>query len=452
MHDIDLTIEVFKRLMATGFPREELQVIDQTVRMFTEPRIVGDEHIFRRVQGEEWTRKNEMLLDLGVSEKAIASAPQFCALLEAEGVEVEYKWTAKGETPAIAKTDLFLRELTDDPNPRVAALATARMEIKSTLAETRAGRLAAITGRGRVPVYLAYAGAHTLRWAGGQACNFQNFPREGALRSGLLPPEGYVFISVDLSQIECRIVNWLAGNYQLVHTMHEKGGGFVYCGNATKLFNREIKKSDLAEYTVGKKQELGCGFGMGWKRFKSMVYGDTQMVFEDDFCQRAIDQYRTDHWQVKDYWYENDRLLPVLAAGGEHGFGSTPDRPYYIKDQRIYGPNGTWMNYTLFWLSEAGKWARCTRDGYRFIWGGGLTENIVQYLARIIFSQGCLRVETKYGLRPVLSEHDGVSWLVKTEDAERLLPLLEAEMATTPDWLPGIPLAAEGKIMSCHGK
>ena len=69
---------------------------------------------------------------------------QFVRLLEAEGIEVPVKDGKNGPIPAIASTDRFMQELIDDYDPRVAALATARLESKSTIDETRAGRLVGV--------------------------------------------------------------------------------------------------------------------------------------------------------------------------------------------------------------------------------------------------------------------------------------------------------------------
>src|SRR5208337_329498 len=148
VHDVDLTIELFKRMLK-GFPQEELKIVDATVRMFVEPQLVGDAKAFHAVKAAEWTRKNEAMLDLGVGPRDLQSVDRFCDLLEKEGVEVEYKLNPAGAgIPAVSKTDPFMKELLDDANPRVAALAAARLDVRSTIDETRAGRLAAMAERG----------------------------------------------------------------------------------------------------------------------------------------------------------------------------------------------------------------------------------------------------------------------------------------------------------------
>ena len=448
LQDVNLTIEIFKRLLV-NFPPEELNVISTTIKMFTEPRLIGDVKQFRAVQGAEWTRKNEALLDLGVSERDIQSSARFVQLLEAEGVEVETKKTKTAEAPAVAASDFFMQELLEDPNPRVAALAAARLDLKSTIEETRAGRLAAMAERGPLTVQLNYAGAHTLRWSGAGKVNFQNLPRDGGLRTGVCAPPGHKLVIVDLAQIECRVLNWIAGNRDLVRRM--AAGEPVYASNAERLYGRPVtKKDDLEAYTVGKKQELGCGYGMGWRRFKAMVYGDMGLVLEQEFAERAIDDYRDTHPEVVKLWRRADQWIQILANKNR---GSWPDGvPIGIDGGRVIGPNGSWMTYEVEWSAFDRAWRRRTRSGWSKFYGAALVENIVQYLARIILSQAVLRVEKRTGFRMALSAHDEAVWCVPTERADEIFAVAMEEMTKTPDWLSGCPIGAEGRTADRYGE
>jgi DNA polymerase len=93
-------------------------------------------------------------------------------------VEPETKITEKeNEIYAFAKSDSFMQELLQHENPRVVALAEARLGVKSSLLQTRAETLGYMARRGPLCVYLKMYGAHTTRWAGGDASNFQNLKR-----------------------------------------------------------------------------------------------------------------------------------------------------------------------------------------------------------------------------------------------------------------------------------
>lgn len=430
------------------FPLEELKVIDMTIRMFCEPQLVGDVKQFRAVQRAEWTRKNEALLDLGVSERDIQSTAKFCALLAAEGVDVETKKTKTAEAPAVAKSDYFMQELLEDANPRVAALAAARLDLKSTIDETRAGRLAAMAERGPLTVQLSYAGAHTLRWSGTGGCNFQNLPREGGLRKGVMAPPGHKLVIVDLAQIELRVLCWLAGERDFVRRV--AAGDDVYSELASQIYDKPVNKKDnYEERMIGKAATLGCGYGMGAARFKAMVGSQVGRGWvEEDFAKRVVETYRAAHPQVVKLWRRMESAIPVLQA---RTTWAPDDLPLRFDGGRVIGPNGSWMTYVIEWSAFDRAWRRRTRSGWSKFYGAMLVENIVQYLARIIMSQAALRIEKQYGYRMALCAHDEGVWVVPESEAERLLPLFNAEMAKTPDWLDGIPLGVEGRISSCYG-
>ena len=182
-HDCELTEEIFRRLSA-GFPKDELDIIDMTVRMYTEPRIYGDAALFEELARTEETRKNELLERLRVPRSALSSNATFARLLDAFGEEVPSKPGAKGPNPCVAASDPYMID-NENRDDIVGQLIRARLEVKSTIQETRAGRLAAMSHRGPLPIYIKYFTAVTSRWGGGEKTNIQNLPKDGPMRSGL---------------------------------------------------------------------------------------------------------------------------------------------------------------------------------------------------------------------------------------------------------------------------
>ena len=170
-HDVSLTWSLFQ-ILGKSFPREEFQVVDATVRMFSEPVLRGDIDLLAQVWEKESHEKADRLAELGITAADCQSADRFAELLRNEGVEPETKLskTTDKEIWAFAKTDEFMRELCEHDNPRVRALAEARLGQKSTLMQTRAETLGWMARRGPMPVYLRYCGAHTTRWSGGDGC------------------------------------------------------------------------------------------------------------------------------------------------------------------------------------------------------------------------------------------------------------------------------------------
>ena len=85
------------------------------------------------------------------------------------------------------------------------------------------------------------------------------------------------------------------------------------------------------------------------------------------------------------------------------------------------------------------------------LYGGLLTENASQALARDIFSDILTRLENR-GMEIIFHVHDEVVIEVDEKDAEETLDLVIEEMRTPPEWLPDIPLDAEGKVLDKYEK
>jgi len=183
-HDCELTETIFKCLIGSGFPPDELEIIDQTVRMYTEPRMYGDIELFDKLAAEEEGRKRELLAALNVPLQALSSNATFTRLLEAFGEEVPSKPGKNGPNPCVAASDAYMID-NSDRDDVVGQLIRCRMDVKSTIKQTRAGRLADMARRGPLPVYLKYFAAMTSRWGGGEKTNIQNLPHDGPMRSGL---------------------------------------------------------------------------------------------------------------------------------------------------------------------------------------------------------------------------------------------------------------------------
>src|SRR4030095_1539830 len=133
VHDCKLTYQIFME-MAPLVPEVEMQLIDTTIRMFTEPVLEGDLSMLRHICHHEVNVKAEAKAKLNVTDKELQSAAKFVNLLEQEGIEVEKKLSPKGKLiPAVAKTDQFMTDLIECGIPRVEALCEARLGVKSTL-------------------------------------------------------------------------------------------------------------------------------------------------------------------------------------------------------------------------------------------------------------------------------------------------------------------------------
>jgi DNA polymerase I-like protein with 3'-5' exonuclease and polymerase domains len=360
-NDIDLTYALFKKLRK-GFPVSELRVIDTTIRMYTEPmveldgdRLVGHLTVVRA--------EKQALMDTlgGKGKEFIMSNDKFAKLLRKRGVEPPTKISATTgkETYAFAKTDLEFTALQEHPDPVVQTLVAARLGLKSTLEETRTTRLIEVSGRGRLPIMLNYYGAHTGRFSGGDKLNLQNLPRGGALRHALRAPAGHKIISCDSSQIEARMVAYIAGQADLVQQFRE--GRDVYSEFATKFYGRPVTKADKLERHVGKAAILGLGYGMSAEKFQlTLKRGKPPVNLPDDDVDRLVHTYRTGYHHIVKLWGECGYALSSMVAGRKgrigafltyspegidlpngmkiryHGLSCTDRQFTYIQDRRMF--------------------------------------------------------------------------------------------------------------------
>jgi DNA polymerase I-like protein with 3'-5' exonuclease and polymerase domains len=250
MNDVDLTYRLFQTMKA-NFPPSELRIVDQTLRMFTEPVLELDTTVLynhlQKIQA-----KQEKLL-AGRDLTSLRSNPQFAKQLVALGVEPPKKisLTTGKETFAFAKTDEGMTALLEHENEEVQLLAAARLGVKSSIEESRTKAFLGIAERGSLPVPLNYFGAqNTGRFGGSDGLNLQNLPRGGELRKSIVAPEGHVLVVSDFSSIEARMIARLAGQEDLLEQF--RGGADIYCEFASRVYGRKITKEDKKERFLGK--------------------------------------------------------------------------------------------------------------------------------------------------------------------------------------------------------
>lgn len=255
INDCDGTTGLFNR-MASGFPQSELELIDITVRMFTEPVMVLDEPKTQEYLEWEIARKEALLSKIGADKKALGSNDKFAGLLRDMGIDPPMKDSptakdAEGNPKrifAFAKSDPAFQELLMGGDEDTRLLCEARVGVKSAGNETRTARLLDI-GRDQraLPVYLKYAGAGTFRWSGGDKMNWQNFERmnkkdkrKGTIRQSVRAPKGMLLFGGDASQIEARFNAWYSGQQDIVDAFAR--GEDVYSLFASDIYGRPINR------------------------------------------------------------------------------------------------------------------------------------------------------------------------------------------------------------------
>ena len=159
INDVKLTYKLFKVIIAKGFPKKEMKLIDLTLRMFTQPKLDLDLNLLEQHYNDIRDAKAKLLVDAGMDNRdELMSNPKFAELLKGLGVIPPMKISpaTEKETFAFAKSDEEFKALAEHPDVRVQALVAARLGTKSTLEETRTERFIGIAKRGLMPVPLKY--------------------------------------------------------------------------------------------------------------------------------------------------------------------------------------------------------------------------------------------------------------------------------------------------------
>jgi DNA polymerase len=453
LNDVRLTVDLLDRL-SENFPRRELKVIDLTLRMFINPKLVLDLPLLEAHLESVKDKKAALLAAAEADRDSLMSNDKFAQLLIGLRVTPPTKISAKTgkEAWAFAKTDEEFKDLLNHPDPRVQVLVGARLGTKTTLEETRTKRFIDIANRREtLPVPIKYYAAHTGRWGGDDKINLQNLPSRGAnagrLKKAIQAPSGYVVIDCDSSQIEARTVAWLAGQQDLVDAF--ENGEDVYKIMASAIYNKPVDDITKDERFVGKTTILGAGYGMGAVKFQSQlkVFGVDVSL---DECKRIIDVYRRTYPKIPALWREAQRCIEAILSGNAVSF---PVVQFDPRERGFLLPSGLWQRYDgLRSVPQAiggMQYEYMTRKGATKIYGGKVIENLCQAIARCVIAEQMVLVSKKYPV--VLTVHDAIACIAPEAEAKQAVQYVETCMRTRPDWAKTLPLNCESGYGKSYG-
>lgn len=470
--------DIFLSLMDTSLYYEDKAVL----KTGAERALRGKERdmlIVKRIVGSNEKFK-VLLLNAGLPEDAVPLkvSPAYIKKSPAEKAMVmeEDKWVY-----AFARDDLDFVNMPDkvfeilpelDPeNPEDVATAAkfseswrtlvdARIAVKSTTNITRAQRFLEAGKNGmKLPVGYAYYRAHTGRWGGNNKMNMQNLTRGGELRLSIEADKGHQIAVVDSGQIEARVNGWLWDQtdlldaFRVADTWDKKKGVArgvnrdAYCRFGDGVYAREITTDDKMERFVGKVCVLGLGYQMGASKFQMTLakgaLGGPPVFFSLQECHRIVNLYRRQNHKIAEGW-------KTCAGWIEHM--ADPDalpivyKCLEIGHEYIRLPNGMCLKYPDLKKARGEKgwdeWSYQSGDMRKKIYGGLLTENLVQALARIIVAEQMLMIDKKYPV--VMTTHDECVTHPKTAVAQKCYEFMHKCMITPLPWCPDIPLNAEG--------
>lgn len=367
------------------------------------------------------------------------------------------------------------------------------LEIRQQLGKTSIKKYVAMdTAKGegdRVRGLTQYYGANrTGRWAG-RLVQMQNLPRNyiktldyarelvkqkdyaglrllygnvpdtlsQLIRTAFIPSEGHKFVVSDFSAIEARVIAWLAGE-QWVNEVFATHGK-IYEATAAQMFGVPVDRiaKGNPEYSLrqkGKVATLALGYQGGTSALIAM--GALNMGLTEDELPDIVSRWRQANPRIRDLWYavENAALAVMQTAQPQAIYGLI----FSLEGDILYGqtfltvrlPSGRKLFYPKPFLRENqfGKLAlhyytvgqQTRKWEVASTYGGKLTENIVQAIARDCLAVTLERIAGR-GLQVVFHVHDEV--------------IIDAPMETTVDeicdlmaepisWAPGLILKGAG--------
>jgi DNA polymerase len=235
----------------------------------------------------------------------------------------------------------------------------------------------------------------------------------------------------------------------------------IYGFDYNDALTRKSEKSFKAMRNVGKVAVLGLGFGMGankfWVTMNTGPMGMDPIPTTIDEAKHIVSLYRETNFPVVDYWDKCDEIISQMLQGNVGlNFG-----PLEIHNNNIILPNNMALQYPNLCMKEdiRGHSFQYSPElnqygelkTRKYLWGGTLTENIVQALARIIITEQALAIEKHlddtYGLdqaRLVHMVHDELIVVGPEQYAEDIYKSMIAIMSNPPSWALDLPLTSEG--------
>jgi DNA polymerase len=235
----------------------------------------------------------------------------------------------------------------------------------------------------------------------------------------------------------------------------EKGDD-VYKIMASSIYGKSQEEISKDERFVGKTTILGCGYGMGSKKFQAQLK-TFNVEIEDGEANRIIQVYRETYDWIPQLWRQAGLALDAIMADqtavlGRKGVLAVEGR----KGIRL--PNGLYIKYPNLrkLRNEQGKdeYVYDTKKGKAVIpnriYGGKVIENVCQALARIIIGEQMLQVAKKY--KVVMTVHDAIACIVPEQEAEAGQEYVEMCMKMRPKWALDLPLSCESGMGKSYGE
>lgn len=478
IRDVETEMDIHKILERHPFPEAEHfhWVLDQYINLngaaVDQDLISGALAISDQVQGELSGRARKLTgLD---NPNSVAQLKQW--IRENSDLELE---DLKKQTVAEVLADKTGDDL-------IKEVLRIRKELGKTSVKKYEAMETCVCEDGRIRGLLQFYGANrTGRWAG-RLVQIQNLPRNyiGTLdtarelvkkrqtealkaiygnvpdilsqliRTAFVPGPGCKFLVADFSAIEARVLSWLAGEQWRLDVF--KTHGKIYEASASTMFGVDIDliKKGNPEYALrskGKIAELALGYQGGKGSLISM--GALNMGLAEEELPDIVRRWRGSNKRIVGFWKAVEQYALDTVRHGVTGYmpcGIAFDRDgdylsiilpskrrlYYYKPEIRQNDLGRDAIHFRGVDQKTKKW------GMISTYGGKLTENIVQAVARDLLANSLMNLY-RAGFVIDFHIHDEVI-LEVPEDSGRTLEEAISCMCLLPGWAAGLPLDADG--------
>lgn len=280
------------------------------------------------------------------------------------------------------------------------------------------------------------------------------------IRTAFIAPQGNVLIDADFSAIEARVISWLAGQEWRLDVFRQ--GGDIYCASASQMFHCNVVKGGENGHLrqKGKVAELALGYQGGKGALINM--GALKMGLEETELPDIVKRWREANSKIRDLWDEfNNAAFQVIQYGESVRVKCCiVSREYdYAQNNAVLSillPSGRKLYYVdpSIGLNKKGKPAilymgmdqKTKKWGRLETYGGKLTENCVQAIARDCLAESIERLE-RAGYSVVFHVHDEVVIDIRPyADNETMLNDVVRIMSESIPWAQGLPLGADGWV------
>lgn len=476
--DVVTEKEIKNILDSVDFPQseQEMWIIDQLMNAYG-------------VQIDKELVDGAIYIDKVRTEELLTEAVQISELSNPNSIAQLKEWISETtglEVNSLSKSDVPVL-IENVESEKVKRMLEIRQELSKTSTKKYLAMDNAVCNDLRVKGLLQFYGANrTGRWAG-RLVQVQNLPRNylktldlarelvknqnidaikviygnvpdtisQLIRTAFVAPTEKEFVVADFSAIEARVISWLAGEQWRLDVF--KTHGKIYEASASQMFGVPIDKIKKGnpEYAIrqkGKVAELALGYQGGSGALIQM--GALNMGLSEEELPEIVERWRNSNKRIVDLWHTiQSCALKTISTGIPQAMQKgivfclengnlvvtlpSKRKLFYIKPEIIKKQFGSEAISYMGQNQTTKKWEKIPT------YGGKLTENIIQAIARDCLAESIKNL-VKAGYVPVFHIHDEVICEVPENDKKLNLKNAVKIMCKPIEWAEGLPLNADG--------